>query len=177
MAEAGRSLRLHQTKKENKMKANFQSKLVNVRIGALFPIIEKATDEYIRQLDRLMLDMADSVRRNKESKEHPYLFHADTDIVYNSQNEDIGINFSLFHGRRENFLMDAKFLLGADEDSILSDAAWTAERLVGRLHEEMPEINFAVVAVLVVRKSSDGLLSCLPLIPIHGSFNPLEEIK
>lgn len=157
------------------MKANPPSRLVNVRVGALFPITEKATDEFMRQLNRLMLDMVYSVRQNEESKEHPYLFNADTNIVYTSRNEEIGIYFSLFHGRRENFLMDTKFLLGADEDTILSDAAWTAERLVGQLHDKMPEINFAVVAVLVVRKSSDGLLSCLPPIPIHGSFNPLED--
>lgn len=169
------------------MKANPPSELVNVRIGAIFPTRAAAAwNSYKRliQLDDLMTDMTsapDSARPSRDSSKqndgrtglarHPYLYNARTENVYDSENQVIGICLSLFDGRRENFHMTAKSLVKTDDDSILSDAALTAERLVSVLHEKMSEINFAAVAVIIVRDDT-GLYRTLPPMTIS---NPSEN--
>lgn len=165
------------------MKANPLSELVNVRIGAMFPTPAEAKwNSYKRliQLSHLMEDMTyapnsarpplDSSKQNDEWTDlmrHPYLFNAKTENIYNSENQMVGIFLSLFDERRENFRKTAKSLVGTDEDSILSDAALTAERLVSMLREKMPETNFAVVAVIVVRTGT-GLYMTLPPMTISN---------
>lgn len=168
------------------MKANPAPELVNVRIGAMFTTPADAEwNSYKRltQLSRLMEDMTyapNSARPSNDSPKqndgrtnlarHPYLFNAMTDNIYNSENQLVGIFLSLFDGRRENFQKAAKSLVGAEEDSILSDAALTAERLVSVLREKMPEINFSVVAVIIVRDGL-GFYRTLPLMTVSNPSN------
>lgn len=157
-----------------------RNELYNIHVDVLFRLREpgcmnKMDSGDLNTIQCMVSDLILSHGRDKIN--HPFLANARqgmlTAVQIRHRMKLRGTRMFLM-GTRGGVVCGSVRELGLDEDSVMADAAWAAERVVGLLGNSRMKINFIVKAEILVERP-DGVIERLPDIVLCDRIEEKEK--